>query len=281
MRYTPKEQKILKEIKDYQWFYEQDGKQCWRTIAEFLSMFIAKEKSDVNCLYIKDNVSNRRKLVAFSKQDDIASTANYILELLSFLEIASQERLIVYVPIEDSNHNELIGSQRDNVIGEIDGLDFKNGDHLSYNCHWTDRNGEEKYKSVLIEESNFPFLCCSGFFVVTAKLKKLVEDNFITIEDKLLKEAKTQTTEAHKQSAEAAKQSSEAKRQTLFSYIAISLSIISIICSICVAKHITMEVKLTDDQYNGICNKVDDVKVLVDSVSIRQCDFEGKSTNTF
>lgn len=186
MRYTPKEQKILKEIKDYQWFYEQDGKQCWRTIAEFLSMLIAKEKSDVNCLYIKDSVSNQRKLVVFAKQDEIASSANYVLELLSFLEIASKERLIVYLPVEDSNQNEFIGSQRDNRIGQIDGVDFKNGDHLSKDCHWTDRNGKEKYKSVSIEESNFSFLCCSGFFVVTEKLKKLVEDKFKTAEEKTL-----------------------------------------------------------------------------------------------
>lgn len=186
MRYTPKEQEILKAINNYQWFYEQDGKQRWRTVAEFLSMFIAKEKSDVNCLYIKDNVSNRRKLVVFAKQDEIASSANYVLELLSFLEIASKERLIVYLPVEDSNQNEFIGSQRDNITNQIDRVDFKNGDHLSKDCHWTDKNGKEKYKSVSIEESNFSFLCCSGFFVVTEKLKKLVEDKFKTAEEKTL-----------------------------------------------------------------------------------------------
>ena len=186
MRYTPKEQAILKAINNYQWFYEQNGKQCWRTIAEFLSMLIAKEKSDVNCLYIKDSVSNQRKLVVFAKQDEIASSANYVLELLSFLEIASKERLIVYLPVEDSNQNEFIGSQRDNIIGQIDGLDFKNGDHLSNDCRWTDKNGKEKYKSVSIEESNFSFLCCSGFFVVTEKLKKLVKDKFKTAEEKTL-----------------------------------------------------------------------------------------------
>lgn len=93
------------------------------------------------------------------------------------------------------------------------------------------------------------------------------------------REAKLQTQEAANQSSEAKKQTqaalnqlSEAKKQTWLSISAVVLSVIAIMCSICVAKFITMDVRIMDDQYKQINNQVSRIRSSVDSIRIHAGD---------
>ncbi len=188
---------------------------------------------------------------------DVFEIENHIMEVSLLLEYLETNHLIF-----------LIDTSADNVLDEIGGFE-------------PNENENEVRVPLDSNIANILFRSMNHRIYIGETLKSIVENNFRTIEDKLLEEAQTQSIEAHKQSIEAANQSDEAKKQTKFSFIAIILSIISIICSILVPEISPMDVKLTDDQYNGICNKVEDNIVCVDSADIQQCDSMANSKKTF
>lgn len=74
---------------------------------------------------------------------------------------------------------------------------------------------------------------------------------------RLADEAQKQTQEAIEQTSAAKEQAKESRKQTRFSIIAVVLSAIAIICSYCVARYVTMEVKVTEEQYSSVTNKLD------------------------
>lgn len=74
---------------------------------------------------------------------------------------------------------------------------------------------------------------------------------------RLADEAQKQTQEAKNQTAAAEEQAKESRKQTKFSILAVVLSVVAIICSYCVARYVTMEVKVTEEQYSSVTNKLD------------------------
>ena len=137
---------------------------------------------------------------------------------------------------------------------------------------------------------------------VSETLKFLVEDDFVTSEDKILesnriltkqtieltnstnqqnkelrkqtehtfelaRQAEEQTSAARQQAEEAKEQTMIARKQTKVSIIALILSIISIICSYIFTHFVTMEVRIVEEQYNSLQSKFEEIKANTDSIS--------------
>lgn len=118
-------------------------------------------------------------------------------------------------------------------------------------------------------------------------LRELAVNDFMSIEERTLVEAKAQTQETHnmvgeaKRQADAAnEQATEAKQQTMIaqkqtklSYCALILSILSVIISVCasigVAKYITMDVKVDSTQVEEITLQLKQIEERIDSVSLQ------------
>lgn len=85
-------------------------------------------------------------------------------------------------------------------------------------------------------------------------------------------EAANQSAEAKQQTKAALDQLHEAKKQTGLSLLAVGLSIVAIVCSICVAKFITMDVRMVDDQYKCLNEELSDIHNAVDSIMTHSGD---------
>lgn len=89
---------------------------------------------------------------------------------------------------------------------------------------------------------------------------------------RLVDEAEKQTREAHEQTIAAQQQAKESKRQTRLSYFAIFLSIVAIMCSYLVARFVTMDVKLVDEQYKCIDSTLNQIKEKQDNAILSISD---------
>ena len=118
-------------------------------------------------------------------------------------------------------------------------------------------------------------------------LRELAANDFMSIEERTLVEAKPQTQETHnmvgeakrqadaanEQAAEAKQQTMIAQKQTKLSYCALILSILSVIisvgASIGVAKYITMDVKVDSTQVEEITLQLKQIEERIDSVNLQ------------
>lgn len=83
---------------------------------------------------------------------------------------------------------------------------------------------------------------------------------------RLADEAQNQTKEAKRQTTAAEQQAKESRKQTWFGFFAVVLSVVAIICSYYVARFVTMEVKVTEEQYSSMTHKLDSLNSITDSI---------------
>lgn len=94
---------------------------------------------------------------------------------------------------------------------------------------------------------------------------------------RLADEAQKQTQEAIEQTSAAKEQAKESRKQTKFSILAVVLSVVAIICSYCVARYVTMEVKVAEEQYSSVTNKLDSLNNYTEGILKHSTD----TINTF
>lgn len=263
-------------------------------------------KADQQCLVFYRNDRNTFNI------EEAGAVENSILEVSLLLDYLQNEKLIyliepsaantlyeisgftigdddkeISVPLDSQiaatlfasmNHRIYIGETLKTLVAD----DFKTTDdklleetnQLAYQTMQLSRNAEEQIKEAQYQSE-----------IAIAQHKEAQQ---------LTEQAKQQTIEAHTQSEEAGTQSAEAKKQTKaaldqltkakkqtgLSLLAVVLSVIAIVCSICVAKFITMDVRMVDDQYKAINKEVSDIRTSIDSIMTHADDSEimGKQT---
>lgn len=251
-----------------------------------------------------DKTADKQHLVFYRpdvnsfKMEDAGAVENSVLEISLLLDYLQNEKLIYLIEPSSTNTLYSIGgfNENDDDVQISAPLDSQVADTLFASMNHRIYIGEtlkalvaDDFKTAddkLIEEtSRLSYQTMQLSSSAEEQLKEAKYQSEIAIaqhkEAQLLTEqAKQQTIEAHTQAEEATAQSaeakkqteaaldqlSEAKKQTWLSITAVALSIIAIICSICVAKFITMDVRMDDEQYKNINKEVSNIRTSVDSI---------------
>ncbi len=146
----------------------------------------------------------------------------------------------------------------------------------------------EVHKELDSNIANILFESLNHRVFVGYTLRDLATNDFKSIEERTLDEAKLQTiettkivTEAKRQADAAAAQAQEAsaqtkmaKRQMCLSYVAIFIAIVAIVVgalsSIWVAKNVVMDVKVDSTQVETVTKQIKEIEDKVDSLSIKK-----------
>ena len=183
-KYNDREKEIIKLIVKY-----KEDFQDLKTLGRFLSEKVFPE--DVHLITDAGGTNN----LVYCKKEDKRKIVYFIAELSLLIHGLIKDGLLKLIP---GNKGAAC------YVGKIEGFDLRPGENnkldiyindvktnefldQTYSC-WYDKNGSVKYELIIFEERFVPFMDILGACtLVSPELEKMVESNFMTLEQKTLR----------------------------------------------------------------------------------------------
>ena len=183
-KYNEREKEIIKLLVKY-----KEDFQDLKTLGRFLSEKVFPE--DVHLITDAGGTNN----LVYCKKEDKRKIVYFIAELSLLIHGLIKDGLLKLIP---GNKGAAC------YVGKIEGFDLQPGENnkldiyindvktnefldQTYSC-WCDKNGSVKYELIIFEEKLVPFMDILGACtLVSPELEKMVESNFMTMEQKTLR----------------------------------------------------------------------------------------------